>query len=212
MYLSRIQLNPQNRHTMVALVNPQKIHGAVEASFPGERKRRLWRIDVLNDRTYLLVCSADQPDFTGLAGQYGMPDAPWETRKYDTFLERIQTGSEWQFRLTANPVVAKKQAGADRGKKLAHVTVDQQEAWLLERAVSHGFALVPGEYRVTNSTWHRFAKCGAENRVMLHAVTFEGRLRVTDAERFRQTLTGGLGHGKAYGMGMLTVAAETTNA
>ena len=90
--------------------------------------------------------------------------------------------------------------------------MDQQETWLFERAVSHGFALIPGEYRVTNSTWHQFAKGGAGNRVMLHAVTFEGRLRVTDAERFRQTLTDGLGHGKAYGMGMLTVAAETTNA
>ena len=34
MYLSRIQLNPQNRHTMVALVNPQKIHGAVYIKAP----------------------------------------------------------------------------------------------------------------------------------------------------------------------------------
>ena len=211
MYLSRIQLNPENRHTMVALANPQKIHGAVETAFPGEKKRRLWRIDVLNSQPYLLVCSEDQPDFTNLAEQYGYPDMPWEIRKYDSFLERISAGSEWQFRLTANPVAAKKQSGISRGKKMAHVTADQQEAWLLERAELHGFSLHPGAYQVTNSIWYQFAKNGVGNRVTLHAVTFEGRLQVTDPYAFRQTLIQGLGHGKAYGMGMLTIAAGKSN-
>ena len=47
----------------------------------------------------------------------------------------------------------------------------------------------------------RFAKM----RVSLLAVTYEGVLRVTDAALFRRTLTEGIGRGKAYGMGLLTV-------
>ena len=37
------------------------------------------------------------------------------------------------------------------------------------------------------------------------SVTFEGILTVTDAARFRETLTQGLGRGKAYGNGLMTV-------
>ncbi|MCI5956432.1 MAG: type I-E CRISPR-associated protein Cas6/Cse3/CasE [Clostridiales bacterium] len=41
--------------------------------------------------------------------------------------------------------------------------------------------------------------------VSLQAATFEGLLTVTDAERFRRTLTEGVGRGKAYGLGLLTI-------
>ena len=48
MYLSRTELDPARRSTMIALTSPQKFHGAVENSFSGERRRRLWRLDRLN--------------------------------------------------------------------------------------------------------------------------------------------------------------------
>lgn len=46
---------------------------------------------------------------------------------------------------------------------------------------------------------------GGGRPVSLLSVTFEGFLTVTDADLFRCTLTEGIGRGKAYGMGMLTV-------
>ena len=39
----------------------------------------------------------------------------------------------------------------------------------------------------------------------LLTVTYEGVLEVTDAAAFREALTNGIGRGKAYGMGMMTV-------
>ena len=56
MYLSRAELDPTRRSTMIALTSPQKFHGAVENSFSGERRRRLWRLDSLNGKL-----SADSP-------------------------------------------------------------------------------------------------------------------------------------------------------
>ena len=41
MYLSRVELDPTRRSTMAALAAPQKLHGAVESAFTGERRRRL---------------------------------------------------------------------------------------------------------------------------------------------------------------------------
>ena len=67
---------------------------------------------------------------------------------------------------------------------------------------------------MVESKWQRFYK-GAErkNPVTLLAVTYEGVLTVTNAEKFCETLVNGIGRGKAFGMGMLTVvkAGDTRN-
>ena len=38
MYLSRVELDLTRRSTMAALAAPQKLHGAVESAFAGERR------------------------------------------------------------------------------------------------------------------------------------------------------------------------------
>lgn len=210
MYLSRVELDESRRQTMRALAVPQKLHGAVEAAFPGERRRRLWRLDRLRGKLYLLLLSEDQPELSGIAEQFGPVSGtkPAETRNYDVVLQRIVPGSVWQFRLTANPTksCATKGQPGTRGKVLAHCTVEYQKQWLLERAEKHGFRLLPDDFTVTNSRWLHFAKGNAQGRpVSLLAVTYEGVLQVTDTERFTELLTHGMGRGKAYGMGLMTI-------
>ena len=102
MYLSRVELDPTRRSTMAALSAPQKLHGAVESAFAGERRRRLWRLDRLGERLYLLLLSEDAPELSGVVEQFGTGAAA-ETRSYDPLLQRVEPGSCWQFRLTANP-------------------------------------------------------------------------------------------------------------
>ena len=102
MYLSRVELDPTRRSTMAALAAPQKLHGAVESAFAGERRRRLWRLDRLGERLYLLLLSEDAPELTGVVEQFGTGAAA-ETRSYDPLLQRVEPGICWQFRLTANP-------------------------------------------------------------------------------------------------------------
>ena len=115
MYLSRTELDPARRSTMIALTSPQKFHGAVENSFSGERRRRLWRLDRLNGKLYLLLLSEELPDLTGLCAQFGTGAAP-ETRRYEPLLERVTPGSCWQFRLTANPTRTRKDPAEPRGR------------------------------------------------------------------------------------------------
>ncbi|MGO4759027.1 type I-E CRISPR-associated protein Cas6/Cse3/CasE, partial [Streptomyces sp. 2MCAF27] len=50
------------------------------------------------------------------------------------------------------------------------------------------------------------AESGRRHEVTLTAVTFDGRLRVTDPDALRRTLTSGLGKAKAYGCGLMTLA------
>ncbi len=211
MLLSRVKLDPKRRETMKALASPNLIHGAVEQSFPGLRERRLWRIDVLAGNMYLLLLSRESPDMTALFRQFG-PEAEepaWETRDYTPLLERISEGSRWRFRLTANPTVskAKKEGAVARGKVYGHITPEYQMKWLTDRAQKHGFHVEENSSQIVRSEWQHFRK-GTDGRrpVTLLSVTFEGHLTVTDPALFRDVLVNGLGRGKAYGLGMMTVA------
>ena len=76
MYLSRVELDLTRRSTMEALAAPQKLHGAVESAFAGERRRRLWRLDRLGERLYLLLLSEDAPDLSGVVEQFGTGPRP----------------------------------------------------------------------------------------------------------------------------------------
>lgn len=206
MYLSRMELDLTRRETMKALAAPSRFHGAIERAFSGERKRNLWRLDALNGRQYLLLLSMEPPDLTAAAAQFGFPsaDLPWETRDYDPFLQRIKKGDRWQFRLTANPTVSRTREG-ERGKVFAHITPHYQKQWLFGKSAQHGFALEEDAFQVVYSKWQRFPKGGGP-MVSILAVTFEGVLTVTDPDLLRRALTEGIGRGKAYGMGLLTLA------
>ncbi|MGM9928141.1 MAG: type I-E CRISPR-associated protein Cas6/Cse3/CasE, partial [Bacillus sp. (in: firmicutes)] len=81
-----------------------------------------------------------------------------------------------------------------------------QKRWLKEQALKHGFLLDDNQFTVVNSQWYHFKKGnGKKNMVTLLGVTYEGILTVTDAECFSDMMCKGLGRGKAYGMGLLTV-------
>mgnify|MGYP003759320449 FL=1 len=203
-------LDPAKRDTLRALNSPNLIHGAVELAFQGVRDRTLWRIDHLAGRYWLLIVSSSRPDLASAAQQFGM-DGTWETLDYNPFLNRIKEGSVWHFRLVANPTkscpVREGQGIGQRGLVRAHSSVRYQKAWLLDRAEKHGFALNEDNFNVVQTKWNIFNKGGAnKNRISLLGVTYEGVLTVIDTGVFLQSLTQGIGRGKAYGLGMLTVA------
>lgn len=203
MYLSRVELDLNNRSTLKALGSQSIIHGAVESSFSGERKRNLWRIDKLGDKLYLLILSEDKPCLSSISSQFGNNDSDAETRNYDTLLNRVKLGGKWRFRLTANPTKSVSSNGG-RGKVHAITIVDLQKQWLAEKSEKCGFKLADDSFDVVENKWCKFRKKDGST-VSLLSVSFEGVLEITDEELFKASLTNGIGRGKAYGMGLLTV-------
>ncbi len=203
MYLSRVELDLNNRSTLKALGSQSIIHGAVESSFSGERKRNLWRIDKLGDKLYLLILSEDKPCLSSISSRFGNNDSDAETRNYDTLLSRVKLGGKWRFRLTANPTKSVSSNGG-RGKVHAITIVDLQKQWLAEKSEECGFKLADDSFDVVENKWCKFRKKDGST-VSLLSVSFEGVLEITDEELFKASLTNGIGRGKAYGMGLLTV-------
>lgn len=228
MYLTRFRINTARVASRRLMSSPQTLHAAVMSSFAepppqaGGGPRVLWRLDQDGHaRTFLYVMGPDRPDLTHLVEQAGWPTVGggWQTYDYAPFLSRLTKGDRWAFRLTANPVHSIRRKDGEPTKITAHVGPHHQMAWLLQRQETAGFRVVEkapehrllpegDEYQLTVHNRRQFVfQKQRHRRVTLLTVTFDGCLEVTDPDAFRSTLTQGLGRAKAYGCGLLTLAA-----
>ncbi|MFD3685735.1 type I-E CRISPR-associated protein Cas6/Cse3/CasE [Nocardiopsis sp. NPDC058631] len=244
MYLTRFRFNTNRPGSRRLLSSPQATHAAVLGGFPdllpgdpgnqGEAgaPRVLWRVD-RNARAEVLlyVVSPTAPDLTHLVEQAGWPaaEAPgWQSHDYGAFLEKLEAGQTWAFRLTANPVHSIRRKDGEPTKVTAHLTPRHQAGWLLQRQEACGIEIVrkpveqqllPGEDEHELVVHGRDAsgfdkpdprtgrgKGNGRMRVPLVTATFDGRLTVTDPDALRRVLCAGLGRAKAYGCGLMTLA------
>lgn len=216
MFITRFAINGARRGAQKLLASPHAMHAAVLAGFPPDAAtstdagRTLWRLDHRADHSvWLCVVSPARPDLTHLVEQAGWPTSrTWETRDYGPFLDRLQEGQEWLFRVVANPVyVRKSEEGIAR--RVGHSTASRQEEWLKDRVASHGFSITTTgsgqqDLLVTRRDKKRFRREGAT--VTLATAQFDGRLRVSDPKALRRALTHGIGPAKGYGCGLMTLA------
>jgi len=205
MYLSRVELDMQRRDTMRAVRSPQIIHASVENCFTELIKtRKLWRIDSLRGKEYLLLLSREKPDFTNFISQFCAIETVGEVKNYNVLLNKLQAGQVWRFRLRGNTVhSAKPTDNQTRGKLYAHVTVSQRKEWLIKKSEACGFETDYDKFDVTRTDDIRFRR--GQKYVSLGITEFEGVLKISDVEKFKDALTRGIGRAKAYGCGLLTV-------
>ena len=218
--LTRVWINPLRTGARDLLRNPQAMKAAVYAGLPTQpvTERPLWRLDRDNPhRPALLVLTRETPSFEHLVEQAGWPaaDQPQvDSRDYQPVLDQLTAGAAFRFRLTANPTYADRKGvePGQRGQRRAHVTIEHQTNWLLERAGRWGITIpddtatgVPA-VAITARGTERFRRNGS--RVTLTTATYEGLLTVHDPDTFRDQLRAGFGPAKSYGCGLLTVATR----
>ncbi|GHJ47248.1 type I-E CRISPR-associated protein Cas6/Cse3/CasE [Catellatospora sp. TT07R-123] len=218
MYLTRFRVNTARRGARKLLSSPQAMHAAVRAAFARpedyehDGTRSLWRLDTPAPATvHLYLVSPGRPDLTHLVEQAGWPTTEtWDTREYGPLLDKLQPGQRWAFRLTANPSHSgRKNTDAKETQRFGYLREHEQADWLVNRADRHGFTVAAQQDGQPNLRLHKrqtqtFTR--GMGTVTLVTATYDGILTVTDPTVFRQALTGGIGHAKAYGCGLLTIA------
>ncbi|WP_327795969.1 type I-E CRISPR-associated protein Cas6/Cse3/CasE, partial [Tetragenococcus koreensis] len=167
-----------------------------------ERSRKLWRVDQLKGKQYLLVVSPDKPDLH-LFEKYGVAGSA-RSKDYDSFLHSLTDDMRVRFKIVLNPVISKKQDGKQRGRVVPYLSEEDQLTFLLERSEKNGFLLNTEDFFITERSFEVLKKNRQKN-LRLSKVTYEGVLTIKDATIFRKTLTAGFGKKKAYGFGMMTV-------
>lgn len=214
MYLSRVEIDRRNRRKIRELTHLGAYHSWVEDSFVDDNgkyddSRKLWRVDTLKDKEYLLILSVDKPNLKKLE-KYGVPGTA-KYRSYNKFLDSLKLGTNYDFKVTLNPVtsISSGKNSGKRGRVVPHVTVEQQIAFLEKQASKNGFELIKDSYSIVQRDLIPLGHKKQNRPVRLSVVTYQGKLVINDLERFTSALIDGIGRKKAYGCGLLTVIEDS---
>jgi CRISPR system Cascade subunit CasE len=236
LYLAQLNLNPRTREVRRDLADCQQMHRTLLAAFPEKTQTEagarqefgvLYRVEI-HQRTgvvSVLVQSAFQPDWSKLPPGY-LLTTPDEPKEIGSVYQSLQAGQRLRFRLRANPTkcVARQHRPADAqrdGKRVELRNQADQLAWLRRKAAEGGFDLVqinlaPDNESVVNVAQAQVREVGKafgwredggqRRKLTLALAMFEGELVIGDTAKFYQVLRQGIGRGKAYGCGLLSLA------
>lgn len=201
---------------MKDLTNLGCYHAWVEDSFPNSssnenRPRKLWRIDNIYDKYYLLVLSENKPDIEKLE-KYGLESSA-EIKTYDGFLDSLEEGMRAKFKIKLNTVRAyKDEKNPTKRGRIMPVPSDKLNEFLIDKATRNGFEVKPGDFFISNIDKEYFMHTDKgetkKSRKDIVSATYEGILTITDLEKFKAALINGIGKKKAYGCGFLTIIPE----
>ena len=210
MYISRVEIDKSKKSVLKKLTHLGSYHAWVEESFPKEfelkiRTRKLWRIDKIDNKEYLIIVSEEKPDLKAME-KFGVKGSA-HTKDYQSFLDSLEVGSKMMFRAILNPIISVPSIDKSaRGKARPCTTKEEQVNYLVKRSETNGFKLENDTLQVLDGHADLFKKTnkGVRSVTFLKA-SYEGVLTVTDLDAFKKALTNGLGKNKAYGFGLMTV-------
>lgn len=213
MYLSQLWLNLHSREARKDIAQPYEMHRTLMQAFPNGlqqgQERILYRLETetANHNPTLLVQSKLPPNWTQLPAGYLLNQTNKPTAQVKQFTLELQQGQLLAFRLLANPtkrlstkVPRKNTDKPPISKRIAlHTSVEQLE-WLNRKAQAHGFQIVtaiPNRQTEIHDQPHALTLLG---------VQFDGLLHVNDPEQLHNAVINGIGSGKAFGCGLLSLA------
>jgi CRISPR system Cascade subunit CasE len=225
MWLSRLILDPRSRAVRRDLSDCHQLHRTLLGGFPtvqvSEPRREIGLLHrVEQDRTgnpVLLVQSLVEPDWSRLPADYCLGGTSGGEnpglKPIGHILDAVQSGSRFRFRLVANPTRRISRDASHGGASSARVelrTEEEWHGWMLRQADTHGFRLedlstAPGLRNLIGLNVGRLQGNRNGESVTVFAVQFDGVLEVADAEHFRSAIRSGIGPGKAYGCGLMSI-------
>ena len=235
MYLSRIVLNARSHVARGWLADCHALHRMIMSGFPslqGDSARAalgvLYRVEAMNEPPSipLLVQSKFEPNWRFETDAVAAID---RAKPLDQLLERIEARQRYRFRLRASPsrrvhrrAALEPDAESGRlraeraeaiGKRVELLREEDQVAWLQRRAEAAGFSLVATHLapnldvlELQLSSDVKLTGRRLDQRLSLGTVLFEGVLEVANADLFRDAVVNGIGPGKAFGCGLLSLS------
>ncbi|MFF5800410.1 type I-E CRISPR-associated protein Cas6/Cse3/CasE [Streptomyces albogriseolus] len=211
-WLTRIVPHASSRDARGDLGNAVGLHRRLMSLFPdgaGPDPRAalgvLHRVEDSPTGPYILMQSRQQPDLGKLPKDYGTA----AVRETSPLLSALRPGATLHFRCVASPV-RKPGAGTRSLYNLPAVvplTGAHADEWWMRQADTAGLKVLTLRSQPLDSATGLRGRRGADQQRIRHARTrFDGTAAVIDPDQLRAKLTDGIGRGKAYGCGLLTVA------
>ena len=201
MHLTQLSLDPQSALARRDLADPYELHRTLVRAFVTDDQqtppRFLWRLEAQANwnEPVLLVQSRHPADWTYLDSLPGYLRKPALSKAVN--LETLLvTAGRYRFRLLANPTVTR------AGKRHGLVGEEAQLAWLTRQGERLGFSV---ETALTTGSDVLHSRKGT-TRISLQRVCYEGVLQARDSVALSDALQDGIGPGKAFGCGLLSLA------
>jgi CRISPR system Cascade subunit CasE len=213
-YLSRLILNPRSQRVQRELAEPYELHRSLMRAFAcvlgKEAERVLFRVEEegRGEPPTLLVQSWTMPDWSWLAENgargyllsVGIPNPA--VKSFDLALA---PGQVLAFRLRANPTARRRLPDGSR-KRIGLYDEEEQRDWMARKARHGGFQLLSLYVRDEVDVTGQLRRDGETHPLKLFAVRFEGLLQVVDPRAVRDVVRAGIGSGKGFGFGLLSLA------
>lgn len=211
-FLARIRPNPLSRDVQRDLRYAAEMHKTLMRLVPdalGDSPRRktglLYRVDDTEHDTFLLVQSTTPPATERLPPRYGTAQVKDLTPMFAALRKDLAV----RYRVTVSPVKRERlplERKGERGRLLPLHGADADRWWTAKasQAGLHLLTAVPTLAAAAVSS-------PKDPRHVRHPlIRYDGTATVTDPDALAEALLTGIGRGKAYGAGLITLAPAGT--
>ncbi|MGW0822471.1 type I-E CRISPR-associated protein Cas6/Cse3/CasE [Streptomyces sp. NPDC002845] len=214
-WLTRIIPNPRCqdvRRDLAGSAAAMNLHRRLMSLYPPDagpdpraRYGILFRIDDTPAGPHILLQSTHQPDLTRLPNGYGTT----QSRPLDALLDALKPGLTIRYRCAASPV--RKPGATTRAlynlPAVVPLTGAHADEWWTRQADTAGLKpLTLHSHPLDTAQATRTPPSGTPQRIRHARTRFDGSATITDPDLLRQKITEGIGRGKAYGCGLLSIA------
>lgn len=207
MFLHRIHLDLHCREVRRDLADPYEMHATLCRAFVSDAQKCppgtfLWRLEPEGSATgaaRILVQSGTSPDWSRIGVSGWLAEEPQAGIDLLSRLApaSLAVGQRFRYRIRANPSVCRD------GKRTGLLDPEGQRNWLSRKGLLHGFkpeTMHVSQEKMLSGRQHN------GNPIRVFSALFDGVLLVREPERFVSAIRSGIGHGKAVGLGLLSVA------
>lgn len=206
--MTKLVVNPAHPTVRRDLQDIHRMHQILTKLFcppdfgPNSRRAAglLYRIEHTNAGVSILAQSRTTIDVQRLPSGY----AYGGTRDLDPLFDLLQPGVQLRYRIVANPTKQLNVPGK-RGT-LRPVRGDSVFGWWERKAADAGLSVKVTDITQTKVMRGIRVKNGRDDRVVLTTATIEGIATIDKPHQLHESLLAGIGRGRAYGCGLLSVA------
>ncbi|GAA1540503.1 type I-E CRISPR-associated protein Cas6/Cse3/CasE [Streptomyces albidochromogenes] len=212
LWLTRIVPNARSRDPRRDLAGAVGMHRRIMSLFPSDagpdpraRLGILFRTEDTPAGPHLLIQSTHEPDSSLLPDDYGTV----LSRPLDALINAIRPGLTIRYRCAASPV--RKPGATTRAlynlPPVVPLTGAAADEWWLRQADQSGLKLLTHHSQPLDTVRGERRPNGAPTQHIRHARTqFDGTAAIIDTDLLRAAILNGIGRGKAYGCGLLSIA------
>lgn len=223
MILTRLFLNPRSREVQRSLADSHELHrhvlsmfGEVDVAPARAELKVLHRLEPSDGRNVvkLLVQSKLPPDVSRLPATFLDPAAGGDaaaSSSLATIFELMRPGARYRFRLRANATrKIDTKSGPDgrrrHGRRVPVRGDEERIAWLVRHLSAAGLRVPTDDLLGPAISIRPEGSVRGGGDLTHESHLFEGVVEVVDADKVREAICAGIGPGKAFGFGLLSLA------